>query len=278
MKIIKQRKEFIIPCGPYELHIGKRTLVMGIVNVTSDSFSDGGRFMDVEAAVKHGHQLVEDGADILDIGGESTRPGYTPISAEEELARVLPVIKELVKTVKVPIAIDTSKAAVAQAVIEAGAHIVNDVWGLKKDPEMAKVCADLDIPVILMHNRLEPLETNVMEGLIRETSECIHLAHEAGIKDERIILDPGIGFGKTYESNLIVLRNLTEYCEMGYPVLLGTSRKSVIGYTLNVPPNERLEGTAVTVSLGIAQGIEIIRMHDVKEMKRVAVMTDALVR
>lgn len=278
MKIINQRNERIIPCGSYELLIGKRTLVMGIVNVTSDSFSDGGKYMHLENAVKHGIQLVEDGADILDIGGESTRPGYTPISAEEELNRVLPVIRELVKVVKVPIAIDTSKAAVAKAVIEAGAHIVNDVWGFKKDPEMAALCASLNIPVILMHNRLEPLETNVMEGLINETRECINLALEAGVKDEMIILDPGIGFGKTYEGNLTVLKNLNEFCEMGYPVLLGTSRKSVIGYTLNVPPNERLEGTAVTVALGIAQGADIIRMHDVKEMKRVAVMTDALVR
>jgi len=278
MKIINQRNERVIPCGSYELLIGKRTLVMGIVNVTSDSFSDGGKYMHLENAVKHGIQLVEDGADILDIGGESTRPGYTPISAEEELNRVLPVIKELVKVVKVPIAIDTSKAAVAKAVIEAGAHIVNDVWGFKKDPEMAALCASLNIPVILMHNRLEPLETKVMEGLISETKECISIAHKAGVKDEMIILDPGIGFGKTYEGNLTVLRNLSEFCEMGYPVLLGTSRKSVIGYTLNVPPNERLEGTAVTVTLGVAQGADIIRMHDVKEMKRVAVMTDALVR
>ncbi|MFC4767863.1 dihydropteroate synthase [Effusibacillus consociatus] len=272
------KKEQIIQCGPYQLPIGKRTLVMGIVNVTPDSFFDGGRYFDIEAAVRHAQQLVEDGADILDIGGESTRPGHAAVDAEEEAMRVLPVIEELVKRVQVPISIDTYKASVAKAAVEAGAHIVNDVWGFKQDPDMARVCAQLDVPVILMHNRTEPFASDVMNGVLRETRECVELAHAAGVKDEKIILDPGIGFGKTYEDNLLVLRNLADFCRLGYPVLLGTSRKSVIGNTLNLPVNERVEGTAATVSLGIAQGVHIVRVHDVKQMKRVAVMSDALVR
>ncbi|WP_018131737.1 dihydropteroate synthase [Effusibacillus pohliae] len=267
-----------IRCGRYELPVGKRTLVMGIVNVTPDSFSDGGRFYDVEAAVRHAKQLVDDGADILDVGGESTRPGHTPVDAKEELRRVIPVIERLAREVQVPISIDTYKAAVAKAAVEAGAHIVNDVWGLKKDPEMAKVCAKLDVPVILMHNRHEPFPSDVMNGVIRETRECVKLALAAGVKQERIILDPGIGFGKTYEDNLLVLRHLADFCRLGYPVLLGTSRKSVIGNTLGLPVDERVEGTAATVALGIAQGIDIVRVHDVKQMVRVARMTDALVR
>ncbi|GAX88635.1 dihydropteroate synthase [Effusibacillus lacus] len=267
-----------LQCGSHQLPLGQRTLIMGIVNVTPDSFSDGGRYYDVEAAVRHAHQLVEEGADLLDVGGESTRPGHTAVEAEEELRRVIPVIERLVKELHVPISIDTYKARVAKAAVEAGAHIVNDVWGFKRDRDMAQTCADLGVPVILMHNRREPLESDVMNGIIREIRESIDLALEAGVKDENIILDPGIGFGKSYEDNLLVLRHLADFCGLGYPVLLGTSRKSVIGNTLNLPVNERVEGTAATVALGIAQGVDIVRVHDVLQMKRVALMADALVR
>lgn len=267
-----------LQCGPYHLPLGERTLIMGIVNVTPDSFSDGGKFYDVEDAVRQARQLVEDGADILDIGGESTRPGHTPVDAEEEMRRVIPVIERLSKEVQVPLSIDTYKASVAKVAVQAGAVIVNDVWGLKQDPEMARTCAELDVPVIVMHNRHEPFPADVMNGVIREIRESLEIAKEAGIRDENLILDPGIGFGKTYEDNLAVLRHLDDFCSLGYPVLLGTSRKSVIGNTLHLPVEERVEGTAATVALGIAQGADLVRVHDVKEMTRVARMTDVMVR
>lgn len=272
----KQRTN--LQCGPYQLPLGERTLIMGIVNVTPDSFSDGGRFYDIDAAVRHARQLVEDGADILDIGGESTRPGHTPVDADEELRRVIPVIERLAKEFSVPISIDTYKASVAKAAVQAGATIVNDIWGLKKDPDMGRVCAELEVPVILMHNRDEPFPSDVVNGVIREIRESIQIAKEAGVRDENLILDPGIGFGKTYQDNLDVLHHLDDFCGLGYPVLLGTSRKSVIGNTLNLSVNERAEGTAATVALGIAQGADIVRVHDVKQITRVAKMTDAVVR
>ncbi|BCJ87381.1 dihydropteroate synthase [Effusibacillus dendaii] len=265
-------------CGSFELPLGERTLIMGILNITPDSFSDGGRYMNLEAAVEHAHRLTEDGADILDVGGESTRPGHQPVDEEEELRRVIPVVERLAKEVKLPISIDTYKSKVAKEAVQAGAHIVNDIWGFKIDPDMARVCAELDVPVIVMHNRAEPFETDVMNGLIREMRESVALGLAAGVKKERMILDPGIGFGKTYEDNLLVLRHLADFCGLGFPVLLGTSRKSVIGHCLGLPVEERMEGTAATVALGIANGADIVRVHDVKQIKRVALMTDALVR
>lgn len=274
----RSRQRRGLQCGPYHLPLEERTLIMGIVNVTPDSFSDGGKFYDVEDAVRQARQLVEDGADILDIGGESTRPGHTPVDAEEEMRRVIPVIERLSKEVQVPLSIDTYKASVAKAAVQAGAVIVNDVWGLKQDPEMARTCAELDVPIIVMHNRHEPFPADVMNGVIREIRESLEIAKEAGIRDENLILDPGIGFGKTYEDNLTVLRHLDDFCSLGYPVLLGTSRKSVIGNTLHLPVEERMEGTAATVALGIAQGADLVRVHDVKEMTRVARMTDVMVR
>lgn len=274
----RRKKGTNIQCGPYNLQVGERTLVMGIVNVTPDSFSDGGRFYDVERAVQHSRQLVEDGADILDIGGESTRPGHQAVDADEEMKRIIPVIERVAKEIQVPISVDTYKASVAKAAIQAGANIVNDIWGFKKDPDIARVCAELDVPVILMHNRDEPFKADVMDGVIREMRESVQLAVDAGVKDENIIIDPGIGFGKTNEDNLLVLRKLDDFCGLGYPVLLGTSRKSVIGNTLQLPVEERMEGTAATVALGIAYGADIVRVHDVKPIVRVAKMTDAIVR
>jgi dihydropteroate synthase len=269
----------LLRCGEYTLEIGARTLMMGILNITPDSFSDGGRWADLDLAVAHAREMVKAGADVIDIGGESTRPGHEPVSAEEEMQRVIPVIERLARDVRVPISIDTYKSQVAAAAIRAGAHIVNDIWGFKADPEMARVCAELDCPVILMHNNETPLpDEDVVAGTVRQLRECIDLAHAAGVRDENIWLDPGIGFAKTQQGNLLVMRHMEEVTKLGYPVLLGTSRKSMIGHALNLPVDQRVEGTAATVTLGIAKGVEMVRVHDVKEMVRVARMTDAMVR
>lgn len=268
----------ILTIGSHRFEWGKRTYIMGILNVTPDSFSDGGRYTDVDQALAHAKQMVEDGADIIDVGGESTRPGHKPVSADEELERLLPVIERLAKEIPVPLSVDTYKAKVAQEAIRAGAHMVNDIWGFKADPDMAKICASLHVPVIVMHNRDVPLETNVLEGWLKETRECVEIGKRAGIPDEHMIIDPGVGFGKTYQQNLLAIRELDRFRQLGYPILLGTSRKSVIGFTLDLPVSERKEGTAATVALGIAGGADIVRVHDVKEMARVARMSDAIVR
>ncbi|NHM26511.1 dihydropteroate synthase [Desulfofundulus sp. TPOSR] len=267
-----------LSCRGKELVLGERTLVMGILNVTPDSFSDGGRFSDPSRAVEHAHRLVEDGADIIDLGGESTRPGYTPVTAEEEMRRVIPVLEKLVQEISVPISVDTTKAAVAREALEIGAHIINDQWALRADPEMAAVVARYDAPVILMHNQKGTEYKDLMGDIIRFFRESIALALEAGISPEKIIIDPGIGFGKTVEQNLEVMNRLSELACLGLPVLLGTSRKSMIGRTLDLPVDQRVEGTAATVAVGIAAGVDIVRVHDVREMVRVARMTDAMVR
>jgi dihydropteroate synthase len=267
-----------LDCRGRELVLGERTLVMGILNVTPDSFSDGGRFYDPGRALEHAHRMVEDGADIIDLGGESTRPGYTPVTVEEEMRRVIPVLERLVQEIPVPISVDTTKAAVAREALEIGAHIINDQWSLRADPEMAAVVARYDVPVIFMHNQEGTEYRDLMGDIIRFFRESIALALEAGINLEKIIIDPGIGFGKTVEQNLEVMSRLSELACLGLPVLLGTSRKSMIGKTLNLPADQRMEGTAATVAIGIAAGVDIVRVHDVKEMVRVARMTDAMVR
>lgn len=278
---------------------GERTYIMGILNITPDSFSGdgllgapgGGAF---EAAMQQAARFVVAGVDILDVGGESTRPGAQPVSAEEELGRVIPVIRALVERFDVPVSVDTYRAVTAQAALEAGAHIINDIWGFQADPDLAKVAAKGQAPVILMHNRSSWASAQVKERLggryvgipyedlladvRRELLESVALARAAGIPDEDIILDPGIGFGKTTEQNLELLDRLDEIRELGYPVLLGPSRKSFIGYTLNLPPDQRLEGTAAAVAIGIARGADIVRVHDVEFMSRVARMSDAIVR
>ncbi|MFB7817919.1 dihydropteroate synthase [Paenibacillus chitinolyticus] len=264
--------------GETSFELGRRTLIMGILNVTPDSFSDGGSYTTVEHAVKHALSMVEEGADMIDIGGESTRPGHAPVSLREELERVVPVIRELVRHVRVPISVDTYKAEVARQAIEAGAHIINDVWGFKADPDMAGVAAQAGCPVILMHNRPEAVYTDFLPEVLQDLQESIDLALSAGVKKTNIILDPGIGFAKSYEQNLWLMNRLEAIAELGYPVLLGTSRKSMIRTTLGLPPDDVIEGTAATTALGIAQGCDIIRVHDVRAMKRVAVMTDAIVR
>jgi dihydropteroate synthase len=268
--------ERILKVGKYSFPLGKRTWIMGIINVTPDSFSDGGKYHTVEQALNHAKQLAEEGADFLDIGGESTRPGFAPVSLDEELDRVIPVIERIAKEVDLPISVDTYKAEVARQAILAGAHIINDIWGAKKDPDMAKVAADLDVPIILMHNRIKAEYQSLMEEMQNDLLESVRLVKQRGVREENIILDPGIGFGKTYEDNLTVMRHLDKVVDLGYPVLLGTSRKSMIGHTLDLPVDERIEGTAATVALGTIKGCHIMRVHDVKEMVRVCRMMDAM--
>ncbi len=287
--------------GQLLLDWGARTYVMGILNITPDSFSGDGLLAPeaentgVERPLEQARQFLAAGADILDVGGESTRPGSKIVSVDEELERVLPVVSGLVKEFPgTVISIDTYKAAVAEQALAAGAHMLNDVWGLRADPLLAEVAARRKVPVILMHNRSKPTNAQIQESLggryvgmqyddlledvKRELLESVALARQAGIPDEKIILDPGIGFGKTVEQNLELLNRLGEIRALGFPILLGPSRKSFIGYTLNLPPAQRLEGTAAAISVGIVRGADIIRVHDVEFMTRVARMTDAIIR
>jgi dihydropteroate synthase len=268
-----------LKCREYQLNLGTRTYIMGILNVTPDSFSDGGEFVDVEKAVNQAKKMVAEGADIIDVGGESTRPGSMEVDAEEELARVLPVVKRLVKEVDVPISVDTYKAEVAEKVLEVGAHIINDVWGMQRDANMASVIAKFDVPIIVMHNQKgTEYKKDIMEEICQFLKRSIDIGVKSGIKSENIILDPGIGFGKTPEQNMVVMSRLGELNDLGCPVLLGTSRKSMIGKILDLPAKERVEGTIATTVLGITQGVDIIRVHDVKENLRAAKVTDAIVR
>ena len=276
---------------------GARTYVMGILNITPDSFSGDGLRQTQEpvaAALEQARHFVEAGADFLDVGGESTRPGSEPVSAEEEQGRVIPVVEALAAEFDLPISIDTYRAATAAAALDAGADLVNDVWGLRADPALGPLVAERGVPIILMHSRSKPANAEVqeqlggryvgveyddlLEDIKRELLESVSLAHNAGIPDEHIILDPGIGFGKTVDQNLELLDRTQEICALGYPVLIGSSRKSFIGYTLDLPPDQRVEGTAATIAVAIACGADIVRVHDVEEMVRVARMTDAIVR
>ncbi len=284
--------------GSHTLDWGAQTYVMGILNVTPDSFSGDGILATgdpVQAALEMAGRFVEAGALMLDVGGESTRPGSEPVSAEEERRRVIPIIPALVRELPdAIISVDTYKAAIAQEALEAGAHIVNDVWALRADPELRNVVAGAKCPVILMHNRSNPASVevrsalgnayvgaeyaNVVEDVKRELMESVELARAAGITDEHIILDPGIGFGKKIQHNLELIDRLNEIRALGFPVLLGPSRKSFIGYTLDLPANQRVEGTAATVAVGIVRGADIVRVHDVEPLMRVVKMTDAIVR
>jgi len=274
---------------------GTRTYIMGILNLTPDSFSgDGLMGQGLAAALEQARGFVEAGVDILDIGGESTRPGAAPVTAEEELERVLPLITSLSDEFEIPLSIDTYKASVAREALTAGAVIINDVWAFLADPELAPLAAQAGVPVILMHNRSNPNDAavkerlggryigvaydNLLEDVKGELLDSVNLAKRAGVPDEKIILDPGIGFGKTVEQNLELLNRLDEIRSLGYPVLLGPSRKSFIGYTLDLPLEDRVEGTAAAVAVGITRGADIIRVHDVPQMIRIARMTDAIVR
>jgi len=262
--------------GTLEFNPLERTYIMGILNVTPDSFSDGGKFSVLDSAVGHALLMEEEGADIIDVGGKSTRPNHVNVSIEEELSRVIPVIKELVKVLNIPVSIDTSKAVVAKEAIKAGASMINDVWGLKKDSEIASVAAKTGVICCLMHNRDNTKYNNLIVEMKNDLLESIDIALKAGIKKDRIIIDPGIGFGKTVEQNLEVMARLTEFHELGYPLLLGTSRKSLIGISLDLPVEDRLEGTIATNVIGISSGCSIIRVHDVKANIRAAKMTDII--
>ncbi|QCR34345.1 dihydropteroate synthase [Lysinibacillus sp. SGAir0095] len=259
-----------------ELDYKKETFVMGILNVTPDSFSDGGQFNSVDRAVQHAKKMVEEGAKIIDIGGESTRPGYTRISDNEEIARVVPVIKALLKEVPAILSIDTYKSAVARAALEAGAHMINDIWGAKADPEIAKVAAEFNVPIILMHNREDECYDNYFTDYMDDLKKSIAIVKEAGVPEEHIILDPGIGFVKNLQQSIETMQQLEELTAIGFPVLLATSRKRMIGTILNLPLEERVEGTAATCAYGVMKGCNIVRVHDVKEVARTVKMIDAL--
>ncbi len=272
-------------CRGKSLTFGKCTRIMGILNVTPDSFSDGGRYLDVDHAITYAHQMVEDGADIIDIGGESSRPGALPVSIDEELARVLPVIEDLANRTATLISIDTYKSAVARRALQAGAHIVNDITALG-DVEMARVVAEMDAGLILMHMKGVPRtmqRSPVYHDLIDEVQtflrQRVDKAQAEGVCPDQIMIDPGIGFGKTAEHNIEILRRLDAFRSLDKPILIGTSRKSFIGRLLNLPnPDDRLEGTAATVAWAIAHGADVVRAHDVKAMCQVAQMTDAIHR
>lgn len=257
----------------------KQTLIMGILNATPDSFSDGGKYNTIETAVAQAKQMVEDGADIIDIGGESTRPDHEPISPEEEINRVIPVIEAVKQAVKIPLSIDTYKAATAEAAIEAGVELINDIWGAKKDPHMAEVAAKHDVPIVLMHNRDHTSYHSIMEDLIHELEESVAIAKKAGVKDEQIILDPGIGFGKTLADNYTVLGQMEKITnQLSYPLLLGTSRKSFITEVLDIPAEQRDNATGATTCIGIQKGANIIRVHDVKRNRELASMTERILQ
>jgi dihydropteroate synthase len=266
--------------GSHSMPLYERTIIMGILNVTPDSFSDGGKFDRLENALTQAYRMTEEGADIIDIGGESTRPGHKPVPAEEELQRVMPVINQLKKdhSFKTPLSIDTYKAPVAEEALNAGVEMLNDVWGLKEDSAISEVAARFGIPVCLMHNKKNTDYQQLIPDIIGEIEASIEIAHQAGIADKMIILDPGIGFGKNLQQNLEVMKHLPVLRSLGYPILLGTSRKSMIGKILDLPVEQRLEGTAATVAYGISAGVDIVRVHDVMAMRRVAVMSDAMVR
>lgn len=281
---------------------GKRTLIMGILNITPDSFSGDGLLSDqkaastnlLDAALSQARRFIAQGADIIDIGGESTRPGAQPVSLDEELSRIIPVVAAFSASIDAILSIDTYKTEVAKAALDAGADWINDIWGLRADPGMAEVISQHAATVILMHNRLMPQSAevqarlgghylgakyqNLIEDVKRELLESVEISHAAGIPDEHIILDPGLGFGKTVEQNLELIDRLAEFRSLHYPLLVGPSRKSFIGYTLNLPPEERLEGTAAAVAISIARGADIIRVHDVDAMVKVARLADAITR
>lgn len=254
------------------------TYVMGILNVTPDSFSDGGRWNSVDAALRRAEEMKAQGADLVDVGGESTRPGHTPLSAQEELDRVLPVVEALKRNVDLPLSLDTSKAAVAKAGLEAGVDLINDVWGLKRDPDMAGVIAAAGAPCCLMHNRERANYGLFLVDLLTDLQETLAIAEKAGIARERIILDPGVGFAKGQEQNLTVLNRLEELHSLGCPILLGASRKSVIGNVLGTPPEQRLEGTLTTTVLAVLKGCMFVRVHDVAENVRAVRMAEAILR
>lgn len=262
--------------GSFDFDTQNNTYVMGILNVTPDSFSDGGSWNELDKALKHTEQMILDGATIIDVGGESTRPGYTMISDAEEIERTAPVIRAIKERFDIAVSIDTYKSAVAQSAYEAGVDLINDIWGLKYDSKMAEVIAKNKLACCLMHNKDKAEYTDFVSDMIAETLSCAELALKAGVARDKIILDPGVGFGKTYEHNLLAIKHLDKLVKEGYPVLLGTSRKSVIGLTLDLPADQRLEGTLVTTVMAVLSGCAFVRVHDVKENMRAIKMAQAI--
>ena len=265
--------------GTKEFDVKKKTYVMGILNVTPDSFSDGGRWNRMDQALAHVEQMIREGADLIDVGGESTRPGYVPVSDAEEIERTVPVIEQIRTRFDIPVSIDTYKSAVAKEAVAAGADLVNDIWGLKYDAALAGVIADAGVACCLMHNRRHVEEhpyQNLMEDLVLDLRESLAIAKKAGIQEDRILLDPGVGFAKTYENNLEIIRCLEQLQVLGLPVLLGASRKSVVGLTLDLPADERLEGTLVTTVFAVMKQCAFVRVHDVKENVRAIRMAKAI--
>ncbi len=262
--------------GNKDFDVKKETHIMGILNVTPDSFSDGGKWQGMDEALRHTEEMIKAGAAIIDVGGESTRPGYTKISDDEEISRVVPVIEAIKSRFDIPVSVDTYKSGVARAAIGAGADLINDIWGLKYDSEMAQSIAEAGLPCCLMHNRKEMNYTDFLRDVQSDLRESIALAHAAGIADDKIILDPGVGFAKTLEQNLSITNHIEVVAELGYPVLLGTSRKSMIGLTLGLPKDEREEGTLVTTVMAVQKNVAFVRVHDVEKNRRAIEMTKAI--
>ena len=264
--------------GNREFDIKNHTYIMGILNVTPDSFSDGGKWNDYDAAMRHTQEMLGCGCDLLDIGGESTRPGHHMISEQEEIERVAPLIEAVKKNFDIPVSVDTYKSRVAQEALLAGADMVNDIWGFQYDEKMADLVKKYDVACCLMHNRKEAVYENFIEDMYCDLQKCVDTAKAAGISDDKIVLDPGVGFGKTYEMNLDVMKHLEKFNALGYPMLLGTSRKSMIGLTLDLPVTEREEGTLVTTGMAVQSGYGFVRVHDVEKNRRAIKMTEAILR
>ena len=262
--------------GNREFDVKNETYIMGILNVTPDSFSDGGKFNNLDAALHHAEEMIKGGTDIVDIGGESTRPGHIVISEEEEIARVVPIIEAVKARFDVTVSIDTYKGNVAEAALQAGADLVNDIWGFKFDKKTALMTAKYNAACCLMHNKDEAVYNDFLEDMVSEMAECVKIAREAGVADDKIMLDPGVGFGKTYEMNLAAINHVDVLHRLGFPILLGTSRKSVIGNTLNLPADQRVEGTLATTVIGVMKNCAFVRVHDIKENKRIIQMTKAI--
>ena len=262
--------------GNKNFDVNNHTYIMGILNVTPDSFSDGGNYNHMDKALFRVEEMIREGVDILDIGGESTRPGYEKISVEEEINRVVPILEKIKERFEIPVSLDTYKSKVAMAGIRAGADMINDIWGLLYDKDMAKVIASSKTACCLMHNRKETVYENFFSEVMADLKKILCIATEAGILSEKIVLDPGVGFGKTYENNLEIIRRIEEVKRLGYPILLGASRKSVIGLTLNLPVEERLNGSLAISAYGAIKGCSFLRVHDIKQNKEVVKMVEAI--
>ena len=285
MSFVIESKKFELRLGKKILDLSSRTYLMGILNVTPDSFSDGGKFLNPKDAIKQALIMAEQGADIIDVGGESTRPGSDSVPLEEELRRVMPVIEEIAKNTDIPISIDTYKSEVALRALDAGAEMVNDISALRFDPQMKKIISKYDIPVILMHIKGTPKNMqdnphydNVIQEILDYLKESIQMAENSGIDKDKIIIDPGIGFGKRVKDNLEILRNLDKFTSLGKPILLGLSRKSFIGKVLDLPLDQRLEGSLAALAVAVLNGAKLLRVHDIKESKRAAQMADAILK